>query len=325
MSPSGPLPEHLVQGPVSYLAALAAGVTSRELAGELWSRPFKGVRVWSALELAPLQRGQAAALLLPEGGAVSGWAAAFALGATVLDGFCYGDGPLRLRQRPVPLIVPPPAQLRRRPGVDPWRCQLSPAERVGAAGMPVTGPIRTAFELARRPPRWDAVAAVDAMLHAKLLTRDQLVSAIEVHGGWKGVPLAREVARLCSDRAESPPETHLRLIAELGGLTGLRPNVAVYDLDGEFLARPDLLDEEAAVAHEYDGAVHADSARRHKDYRRQERLEAHGFIVVRYGPQDVYGTPEATLASMRAAHRRGLRRDRSRDRWQLSSMPTWLT
>lgn len=66
---------------------------------------------------------------------------------------------------------------------------------------------------------------------------------------------------------------------------------------GGLVARPDLLYPEAGLAIEYDGATHRDTLV--ADNRRQNRLLAAGYSVLRYTGADVFGRPDAILEEVR--------------------------
>jgi hypothetical protein len=100
---------------------------------------------------------------VPDGGVVGGWAAAWLHGARWLDG----------AGRPVPLVVPRPAQIRPWPGVVVKRGRLPLEDRTTAFGLPVTSPKRTCFDLLRGTDLAEAVVAGDAMLHAGLVTTEE--------------------------------------------------------------------------------------------------------------------------------------------------------
>jgi Protein of unknown function (DUF559) len=119
-------------------------------------------------------------------------------------------------------------------------------------------------------------------------------------------------------------ESRLRLIWVLGGLPRPLVNVALYDTrTGASLGRPDLLDVEAGVVVEYDGAHHRDPVRHRADNAREHRLEEAGLIVIRFDGHDTLVTQGRTLEVMRSAHRRGLPRDRRHDRWSKTWAPWW--
>jgi hypothetical protein len=95
--------------------------------------------VWAQLRLNHQARCVATGLVLRDRGAVSGRAAAALRGADVL-----------VRDEPIEVTVPTRTRLRTANGLTVVRSPL-PARDVGRwAGIPVTTPRRTAFDLARR-------------------------------------------------------------------------------------------------------------------------------------------------------------------------------
>ncbi|MDP9398170.1 MAG: hypothetical protein M3P96_10280, partial [Actinomycetota bacterium] len=120
-TPLPPLPDFFVSHGVRLGDARAAGLTRSELDGPLWVRPHRGLRQWSAASPSTWTRVAAAGALLPPGGALGGWAAAYLLDAGGADGEAAGGAAL-----PVPLLLPPPLQLRPRPGLLRWHSPLAP-------------------------------------------------------------------------------------------------------------------------------------------------------------------------------------------------------
>ena len=110
-------------------------------------------------------------------------------------------------------------------------------------------------------------------------------------------------------------------------------NCPVFDAHGHFVAVPDLLDEVAGLAMEYDGvgwrsdrtsAGHRDPDQHREDNAREELLERTGLIVVRADKVDLTRRRSRLSQRLRAARSDGLRRDRSRDAWSLFSPADWL-
>lgn len=170
------------------------------------------------------------ARLLPPGAAIGGLSAAYLWGVDLLPATAV----------PVTLVVPPPLRLREHLGLAVWRSPLRQKEVTRFAGLPVTTGLRTAFDLGRRPPRPEAVVAVDALAHRRLAKPPMLTRLCADRAGWPGVPLLREVVSLAEPLTESPVETRLRLLLCDGGLP--RP-VAQHDVSdrlGRFVARIDL-------------------------------------------------------------------------------------
>lgn len=288
----------------------AAGVTGHELArSPLWVRPYRGVRAWAA---APTDHVltviHSAAALLPVDGAVGGWAAATLLGAA------HGvtpDPPV------VDLVVPPHRRLRPRRGIAVHRERLDATDVTAADGRAVTTAARTCFDALRRDPLHVGLPVVDAVLRARLVDADELTRYVAAHGRWRGVPAARARLALADGRTESLWETRLRLLWVEAGLSRPQVNVAVRDLHGGLLGRPDLLDLEAGLAAEFDGAQHRSPAQHRADNDREERFERAGLVVVRFDAVDVAVRTARSSARLRAGHADGLARDRCRDRWQV--------
>ena len=92
-------------------------------------------------------------------------------------------------------------------------------------------------------------------------------------------------------------ETRLRLLLVLNGLPRPEVQVTLHDNRGRFIARPDLLYRAEGLALEYDGATHRDSIA--EDNRRQNRLLAAGFRLLRFAAADLQRTPETVVALVR--------------------------
>jgi len=313
------LPDDIATRAWSYRELRALGVSRRELEGALWCSPYQGVYVWAARSHNdPDLRIQAARLLLPDGGAITGWAACRSHGVEVLDGY---DGLLR----PVPLMlaVPPPKRLVPRDGIRVLRSRLDPGDVGGIEGVPVARLLRGAFDAMRMSSMEEAVVVADAVLRSGRL-REELAVYIAAHAGWLGVERARSALAIADRRAESPNESRMRVVWHSAGLPRPEVNVRVYDDDGNFLGRPDLLDEEAAVAVEYDGSEHRKLARQTSDNVREEGFEGSGLTVVKATAVDLFFERARLQRRLIDARSRGLRRDRRRDRWTLEPLPWWI-
>ncbi|NLE72278.1 MAG: hypothetical protein GX609_09350 [Actinomycetales bacterium] len=257
-----------------------------------------------------------AAAAAPGGTVVGGWAAARLYEQTVPDR-C-----LDLFDGWLPDVVGPPRRLpvlvtgevstrvSARSGMHVFRSVVPEDERAEVRGIPVTSPVRTAFDLARLWPLVPAVVALDRMLALRLVDVGELVEVVDRRRRWRGVPGARRALALADVGAESPRETVLRLLWQAAGFPRPLVNPVVLDQRGEFVARVDLLDPEAGVVGEYDGAAHADAIRRAGDARREEAIEDLGLVVVRAADPDV-ATPagrEAWRARLGRAYERARRR-----------------
>jgi hypothetical protein len=310
----------------------SSGVGRRAIAGPGFEPTSRGYHRRADPEgrSTPTQRIVDALPLVPEGGFVAGWAAAYVHGVNALDGLDHHT----LDPLPVPIVLPP--GLRRRDTATVSYRQSSRRARGELVNdIPVTSIWRTIVDLAGlAPDLTEAVVAVDAFLAARLVTRELLDRSIaRTPPGRRGIRQARAAIGLARPGVPSTWETRLRILAvtELGW-TDLEPNRAVFDPTGQLLGVPDLLQVESALAIEYDVASWT-SARRHghrdrdqhrEDNAREERLERAGLVVVRVDKADVAQHRRALADRLRAAQADGLGRDRSRDRWTLEEPAHWI-
>ncbi|MDP9395005.1 MAG: hypothetical protein M3Q27_12520 [Actinomycetota bacterium] len=200
--------DELVGRPFRTSEGLACGLSRHDMGTALWNAPHHGVRAW-ALSAAddPVHRIRAVAALLPGGGAIGGWAAAYLLGARAVDGRgAYGMG-----AEPV-LVAAPPTRPVRRPRIAVLQSPLDGADVVEVAGIRVTAPLRTAFDLARTRSLPEAVVALDAMAAVGLLRLADVSAYVDRRSGWRGVPRARAAVGLADPATRSPGESRLRVM-----------------------------------------------------------------------------------------------------------------
>lgn len=102
--------------------------------------------------------------------------------------------------------------------------------------------------------------------------------------------------------AESRPETLVRLLLIEAGFPEPELNVDVFDDDGTFLARVDLLYRAYRVVVEYDGEQHRTDARQFdRDVGRLDDLAAAGWRVVRVGARTLFRDPQDLVSRVRRA------------------------
>ena len=300
--------------PIRYAQAVPALATPAKLRGPGWRRPYRGWYVPAAVQMAgPSQRIVEAAALLPAFGAVGSWAAGHWQGAGLLDGLAP-DGRSQL---PVLLCLSERGQIRPRSGVQISRERLPAREVMECRGIACTTPLRTGFDGARlATDLTEAVVIVDVLAKAGVLSLGELADYVREHPGWRGIAQARAALGVADPRSRSPAETRLRMLWMLAAaLPRPEVNARVLDSAGRLLGVADLLDYDAGVVVEYDGADHRGLERHTSDNAREEAFEAHGLIVVRVTSLDLYRWPRRTEQRLRAAHERGLRRDRGGDEW----------
>ena len=247
--------------------------------GPLWTRPHRGVLAWSALDPTSTWFRVLAAAEAEPGVPLGTWAAAWLHGANDLDGE-RADG------TPLDVVYCPGRSGRRapRPGLRPLRSELDDEDVVVVRGIPVTSPVRTAFDLGRTAPDLDsAVADLDCLLRHTGTGVLALTEYTARRPRWKGVPLLRAALPLLDPRSRSRPESRMRVVwIRDAGLPAPLCNAEVRSRKGRrLLGIPDLLDPESGLVGEYDGGYHRDPDQHGADNVREERLEEHGLVVVR--------------------------------------------
>ncbi len=304
----------LLAGAHTAAALAAAGISRAERGSPLWEQALPGRWTWAATDPRhPRQRALVGASALPPDGALGGWAAAFLLGVADLD----GSTPDPDRFDPVLLCLQRPRQRRWWPGVRPFRSDLDHGDVVERDGVRLTSPLRTAFDLGRLAPSVpEAVVALDCVVRDLGVDPVQVAAYAWDRPGWRGLPRLRQALGLVDPRSRSPQESRTRVLWVLdAGLPAPKVNWPVLDLDGRLLGEVDLLDVDAGLVVEYDGAHHAGEEQRGIDATRHETLDRHGLEVVRLVAGDLTTHRRRTVHRLRRAHAAGLARDRARDRW----------
>lgn len=298
--------------PFSLREARVLGVEPIQLSRSELVTPFRGARVPAALAADFVAR--CAALCAREpGGVLSHATAAILLGlpdTRWLPGVHRPQGagrPAGARQppdapspaAPSPLLPPalappvlhltvtPPARPPRLSGVRSHSRPLAPGETHRVRGLPVTSAARTWADLAATASIRELVVLGDAVLggRAPLASHDELRAAVPPAGA-RGASRAREAVELLDGRAESPPESLLRLILAEAGLPAPDVNVDLHTPDGRFLARPDLRFAPYRTIVEYEGDHHRIEPRQwRRDLTRTTALQQQGELVLRVGAE----------------------------------------
>lgn len=307
--------------PVRIDPAGVTGPTRAQARGREWRQVWPGWYVPSYVDpTVPEQRILEAAVLLPPDSAVTGWASARLHGATFLDGL-LPDGQTEL---PVPMAVPPPRNARRRDSVRLLRSALPPSEIVVCQGVRCTIPERAAFDAMRTAPDVrEATVCLDMMMAAELTSTSRVRAYVEDRDGWEGVEQARGALDLADEHSRSPNETRMGLIWVLDALFP-RPlmNRQVWDRSGRLLGIADLLDPEAGVVGEFDGADHRGARRHSKDEDRAADFRNHRLEMFRVTGPDIPDRAKV-VARMRYARSRALWLPADRRPWTITPPPGW--
>lgn len=225
-------------------------------------------------------RTQALGLVLPPGAVVTDRTAAWLHDIDVL--------PRSTAHQPVPLDVFSAEGSRlRRPGVTSGTRTLLPRDVVVVGGIPVTTLLRTAVDLGRSMWRYDAIGALDAFLRAGL-DQGELQAEVGRFRGHRGVVQLRGLVPVADSRAESMPESALRLHALEVGLE-LEPQVWLHDEGGRPVFRLDLGDRRLRFGAEYHGErFHRGADIEARDARRAEWIGERDWVVEEFWKHDLY-------------------------------------
>lgn len=272
----------VVGGRRAAVAALDAGT---------YQRVLRGTYVPGEVDIDLQVRCAAAQRLLPEHARVADRCLLWLLGVDVLP----PGAPM------LEVVVPREAVVPRRHGILARTADIRADDRALLSPIAVRclRPVRATGDLLRRLPLVEAVVVADAVQQAALCDEDQLRTELARHAGLKGVRQAYQALELSDARAESPPESRLRLQLVQAGLVPV-PQFEVRDAAGRFLARVDLAFPAVKVAIEYDGrAVHERDDVFARDRQRQNELVRAGWIVLRYTAADLRRGPTAVVAQVR--------------------------
>ncbi|HWJ10733.1 MAG TPA: hypothetical protein VNS46_15250 [Nocardioides sp.] len=213
----------------------------------------------------------------PEGSGATGWAALHWQNARWFGGRTTAGDLL-----PVPLAIGDSVHLARREGVQLCRDWLFDGDVIRADGLPITRPERSICVAALRARSLEDTLKVVCMAMA-----DDLASLAEIRAyaaRIKGRPHTRRLntaIELADENVWSPMEVTMMMHWwQVRPGARLHCNPPVFDLAGNHLLTPDLLDAEAGVVGQYDGLVHEEKRVRRRDLETEELCRDLGLEVV---------------------------------------------
>jgi very-short-patch-repair endonuclease len=212
------------------------------------------------------------ALLLPDGAVIGGHSAAAWWGA-----------PFAGTMDPVTVLRGADGKWRGPRGVRVHQTVLRPGDRTVVDDVPLSTPLRTAWDVAALERLPTAVAAMDGMVSAGTIELPDLRRMAARGAGSFGAARFRRAVELVDPRAQSPAESWVRVALVLAGLA---PEVQYrVPAAGAWL---DFAWPEAKVALEYEGAYHfLEDGQIDRDDERIERLHAAGWLVIRISAADL--------------------------------------
>lgn len=168
--------------------------------------------------------------------------------------------------------------------------------------FPALGPYRTFIDAATRLNERNLLRVGDWLIHTGQVDLTRLRTYV-VGSHLNGVQRARRVAPHLSEGVESVRESDVRWTLMQADLPAPEVNVDLFDDDGRWLARGDLVYRRWKVLVEYDGWHHErDAAQRQWDHLRREALDAAGWRVIVVTSADM-ASPSAIASRVRQALR----------------------
>jgi hypothetical protein len=160
---------------------------------------------------------------------------------------------------------------------------------VDGSGLRVSAPVRLVCEMASVLDLPDLVAVIDHLIHHSrpAMTLEHLADRIGVGDRISRSKVLRHAIALADERAESRPETLIRVWCVLAGLP--RP-VANHPTQDPVTGRPlrlDLAWPDLMIAVEYHGDHHRDPAQWRRDLTRKGRLESVGWTIIELHADDL--------------------------------------
>ncbi len=210
--------------------------------------------------------------------------------------------------RPLHVGIAEPGRAVDARGIVGHRLRIAPAELAAWGALRHTGPVRTWLDLASGLSLVELVAVGDHIVHREhpLATLHELTDALGRYPSRRGLVRARVALPLLRIGAESPRESALRVIIVLAGLPEPGCNVNIFDSQGRFLARGDLVYPEFRLVLEYQGDHHrTDRAQWRRDIRRVQSVEDAGWQMLQFTDDDLRNPAELVERIERRLRTRG--------------------
>jgi uncharacterized protein DUF559 len=266
----------------------------------LLEQPWRGVIITKDRSLDLPTRAAGALLAIDARGVLSGPTAAALHGCSAAD-----DCP------DVHVTVPYESRCVRRPGLVVHNDRFEECDVVTRMGLRVFVLDLVIAELLCTASRRLALACMDQALAAlpeqrRRAFRDEVGHRLATRDDRRGTRRGGMLLDLATGKADSPPESWLRLLVVDARFPVPEAQFEVRGLDGELIYLLDMAWPELRIALEYDG-YEAHEGRAEADELRDRRLAGRGWIVIRARAQDLR-QPKRLIGELRAAFwSRGLR------------------
>ena len=183
------------------------------------------------------------------------------------------------------------------PGI--MRTHLDRRDIQSCEGSRVTSRPRTVVDCLRMLPQAAALDLLDRALQSGWITLDDLVARVGLLVGCPGAPRLVRLVRAASGGSCSAAERLAAQLLRRAGIVGWSANVEIRDERG-LIGVGDVVFEDVKLVIELDGwAFHATPDRFQRDRRRQNRLIAAGWTVLRFTWRDLVERPEQVITTIR--------------------------
>lgn len=262
------------------------------LSSGMLAQPWRGVVVHAADSLKLATRAEAALLLAGQPAVLSG-ATSLAL-----------HGISAAESADIHLTVPYERRIRSKPGLVVHQSSYESEDVIELQGLTVFSLDRALADFLCDGDKWSAFAALDEAMrglspdHRRKL-RENVRDRIVDRQSRRGIHRAFMMLELATGRADSPPESILRLVVVEAGLPIPEAQYEIRTIEGRLLYVLDMAWPAQRIALEYDGYA-AHEERREYDVERDERMAGRGWITIRASAADLRD-PSRVLRELRAA------------------------
>lgn len=299
------LPAPLQLAPFHVREAIELGVEPARLRRADLTAPFRGIRSSTAVSTTS-ERCLAYLPLLAPDQCFSHTTAAVLWGIWI---------PLRLVEDPmIHVLSTGSSREPRMRGVYGHRIAGSVTVTMSGA-LPLTSALDTWWQLASSLSADEMVAAGDSLVRRQhaLMSIDKLSAAVQNRAGRRGAAVLRRAMGRVRAGADSPRETHVRLLLVAAGLPEPLVNAEIIVPGHPRRIFGDLVYQRYLVLVEYDGEQHrVDSRQYAADVERLEALAIAGWLVVRVLANDLRDPERVARRVAGALHPRGWRPSRSK-------------
>jgi very-short-patch-repair endonuclease len=188
--------------------------------------------------------------------------------------------------------------LHPRPGLIVHRDRMRPDEYQVRDGVPVTTPLRTAYDLGRRLELVEAVVAVDALANRGRFDPGAVLDLAARYPRARHRTRLPPVVALADRRSGSPMESRLRLVLVRRGLPAPEVQFPVLDDYRRRAVWLDLAYPAQRIGIEYEGEEHARLERVLRDVGRYTALVDAGWRIYRFTKYEVYGDADEIAAKI---------------------------